>query len=201
MVCQAIHAERESPVMDPSIIAEKCAQNGLEFASPAQIVAFRETAARLIDPSVATAAAFQRVQDHTGASVFVHLQQELVTGALALFFLRSEGLAQLLSGQLNPADPDLAVVCAPGQIAAAAYGWGFAATTREGGRAVVQAAVALRDDLYPGIPSFTRPATPDGERVILGSIGYRPYPAIPGLAWIAAGAGPTRRPSSQEAAA
>lgn len=201
MVCQSLHAKRETPIMDPLLIAEKCNQMGMWLASREHIAAFRDTAARLIDPGVASTAVFEAVQDRTRASVFVHLENGTVTGALALFFFRAEGLAGLLGGVFNPAEPDLSGICAPGDTAHAAYGWGFAATTPAGGRAAVQASIALRDELFAAIPSFTRPATPDGERVLLGSIGYRPYPGVPGLAWIPGGSGPTRRPAEQGAAA
>jgi len=186
--------------MRPPQIVEKCNRAGLILASDAQIAAFRDAAARLIDPGVASVEVFQRVQRHTQASVFVHVENEAVTGALALFFFRPEGLAELLAGRFNPADPALPQICAPGEAAAAAYGWGFAAVSKAGGRAAVEASIALRDDLFSAIPSFTRPATPDGERVLLGSIGYRPYPGIPGLAWIPGGAPPTRRGKAAEAA-
>jgi hypothetical protein len=67
-------------------------------------------------------------------------------------------------------------MCRPGEPLAGAYGWGMAAHTRPGARAVVMG-TELMHKLWPELPFFTRAATPDGERLITGKWGFVHHPA------------------------
>lgn len=179
--------EQAGLVNDPKRIVAVAAQFGLELASDPDIAAGRAIAANLISDGIASVDAFIAMQRLTGASVLVRRENGVVTGMLGLFTLRLAGLRAIEAGSFNAIDPDWSQVARPGEEPAASYGWGFAATTEEGGRAAVKTSVALHRQLLWGAPTFTRTATPDGVRVILGSMGYRIYRADdPTLVWIPA---------------
>jgi hypothetical protein len=169
---------------DPKLVAQVCAQFGLELASDDDIRAGRAIAARLIGEGIASANTFIAMQRITRASVFVLREEGVVTGMLGLFMLREAGLKAIEAGTFDAVNPNWSMVADPGEAPAAGYGWGFAASTEQGGRAAVKASVALQRQLFWGIPTFTRTATEDGVRVILGSMGYRVYrPDDPTLVW------------------
>lgn len=159
----------------PERICDVTASFGLVLADLDQIRQARAISAALVGEGVAATETFVAVQQITQSSVFVYCENGAVTGVLGLFFLRQAGLDAIESGTFDAVNLDLDLIARPGEPPAAGYGWGFAATTQAGGRAVVKASAALRDKLFWGIPAFTRTATPDGVRVILGSLGYRPY--------------------------
>lgn len=172
---------------DPERIAAVCSQFGLELANDDDIRAGRAIAATLISDGIASADTFIAMQRYTGASVFVLREAGVVTGMLGLFSLRAAGLRAIEEGTFDAIDPDWGMVAVAGEEPAATYGWGFAASTEAGGRAAVKASVALHRQLLWGVPTFTRTATPDGVRVILGSMGYRIYrESDPTLVWIPA---------------
>lgn len=171
-------------VSDPTQIAAVAAQFAMELASDDDIRAGREIAARLISDSIASAETFIAMQRLTRASVFVHREAGAVTGMLGLFLLRPVGLAAIQKAHFDAIAPDFDQVARPGETPAACYGWGFAATTDRGAGAAVKTAVAMQKRLFWAIPTFTRTATPDGARVILGPMGYQIYSASdPTLVW------------------
>lgn len=148
------------------------------------MTAGRAIAAGLIGAGIASAETFIAMQRHTRSSVFVHLEDGEVTGMLGLFLLRASGLKAIQNGTFDAVNPDFAMVASPGERPAACYGWGFAASTERGGSAAVRAAVAMQQRLFWAIPTFTRTATPDGVRVILGPMGYQRYSeSDPTLVW------------------
>lgn len=159
----------------PERICEVTSTFGLVLADLDQIRQARAISAALVGEGVAATETFVAVQQITQSSVFVYCEDGAVTGVLGLFFLRQAGLDAIEKGAFDAVNLDLDLVARPGEAPAAGYGWGFAATTHAGGRAVVKASAALRDTLFWGLPAFTRTATPDGVRVILGSLGYKPY--------------------------
>ena len=177
--------EIEGRVSDAKRIVAVAGRFGMALATDDQIRAAREIAAKLISDGIASADTFIAVQTLTESSVFVFTESGRVTGMLGMFLLSERGLLAVKRGVFDAVAPDRAFVCQPGQPPAACYGWGFAATTEAGGRAAVKAAVALHDELFWAIPTFTRTATPDGVRVILGPMGYVRYrESDPTLVWL-----------------
>jgi hypothetical protein len=171
-------------VNDPERICEVAAAFGMALAEDEEMVAGREIAARLIGSGIASAETFIAMQRLTRCSVFVYREDREVTGLLGLFLMRPAGLKAVQNGTFDAVQPDFALVAPPGERPAACYGWGFAASTERGGSAAVRAAVALQQRLFWAIPTFTRTATPDGVRVILGPMGYQRYSqSDPTLVW------------------
>lgn len=170
---------------DVSLILEIARRFGMGPASGAEIEEGRAIAAALIHRGIADVETFKAVHRKTGYSVLVHRENSQVTGMLGLFFVDDEGYTMLKRGEFDAAHFDLDRVVAPGDKPVAGYGWGFAATTDAGGRAAVKTSVALQKALFWATPAFTRTATPDGVRVILGKMGYVPAPfGQPDLVWI-----------------
>lgn len=184
-VSELVSSEHASGrVNDPDRICEVAASFGMALADEAEMAAGREIAARLIGEGIASAETFSAMQRLTGSSVFVYREEGRVTGLLGLFLLRASGLAAIQNGTFDAVNPDLAMVAPPGERPHACYGWGFAASTERGGSAAVRAAVAMQQRLFWAIPTFTRTATADGVRVILGPMGYQRYsPGDKTLVW------------------
>jgi hypothetical protein len=136
----------------------------------------RAIAAELISPDVASEEAFAEVHNRNGAGVFVYRQDGLAQGFLGVILLRASGLAKIEADTFNAVAPDIEDVCVEGEEPAAVYGWGFAATTARASGAMVLGLMALRDSAGLNVPFFCRAATPAGAKVILGKMGYAPFP-------------------------
>lgn len=161
---------------DRDSVLAVAASYGLTPPAENEIGACRLIAAQRISDAVVTEERFAAVQAITGASLFAFREEGVVTGVLAFFFLRPAGLAALLEGRFDPQGFDLDLVARSDEPAAAAYAWGFAATTEAGGKAVVKGSAAIQEGLAWAIPVFTRVATDDGARVLYGKMGYAPVP-------------------------
>jgi len=161
---------------DPNAVLALARSFGLYPPDPHEMGPARALAATRISDAVVTEEAFAAVQSVTGASLFVHREDGQVTGVLAFFFFNEMGLTALESGAFDPSNVDLSLLAKPGETPVGAYAWGFAASTKLGGRAVVAASAALQDRLFWNIPVYTRAATADGERVLYGSLGYERAP-------------------------
>lgn len=183
-----------APVLEPQQVCSALQPFGLRPARPDAIQSARDWTAKLIGPSIAPPQALGAVHQLMGeAAVFVRSEAAELVGVLGWIALSQSGLQALVAGRFCAQDPDPDHVCRPGQSPSACYGWGIAGSTPEGAKAVVCATQVLYLDVYPGLPWFTRAATEDGRRVILGRFGYQPAPvADGGLLW---------RPAERERAA
>ncbi|MES1200114.1 MAG: hypothetical protein ABUS57_01540 [Pseudomonadota bacterium] len=147
----------------------------LRLADEDDIRVVREISSQRIGDAVASVETFSAVQRRTQSSVFVFGEKGAVSAMVGLFFLREPALALLDCCAFDASKPDLELIAPPGEPGAAAYGWGFVATSPAGGHAVVRAAMAFRDTLSWAIPTFTRTATEDGVRIIRGPMRYQIY--------------------------
>ncbi len=98
-----------------------------------------------------------------------------VAGVLGMEADHPAGLEAIQRHVFTQKDPPPEHLCAPGDPLACIYGWGFAARTCRASAQVVLGAISIRD-AFPGIAVFTRAATPAGQRIICGKMGYLPYP-------------------------
>ena len=109
-----------------------------------------------------------------------------ITALLAAFPVNARGLDLLQDGSFDTINIDVSTISSPGETPAAYYGWGFAAATKDGGRAVVKASAQIHRELYWATPTFARAVTADGLRA-LSSIGFLPTNgADRSLLWIPA---------------
>lgn len=158
-------------------LCESAAPHGVFPAHLDDIAPARVMAVELIGPGIAGVESLRAVHARTGASVFLFRDEDgVVQGVLGVVPLRGSGLAALEADRFDAADPDLDDVCLPNEAPAAVYSWGFAAATIRAAGAVVLAKMAMRDQGFPDVPFFCRAATPQGAKVALGKMGYRPFP-------------------------
>jgi len=164
----------------PAKVAAVAAQYGLEALGVPSLVEAHAIAVRLIGEGVAPAERLIALQAHFSASVFGLRESGQLTGLLAAFPLNALGLAAVENQSFDAAALDIELVSSPGERPAAYYGWGFAATTKDGARAVMRASSDIHRLLYWGAPTFARAVTNDGVRA-LQSIGFRPHAVSAGL--------------------
>lgn len=168
----------------PQNVAAVAAQHGLEVLDAEAIREARVLAVQLIGEGVASAERLISLQSQFGAALFGLRQEGVLTGLLAAFPLNATGLEALERGAFDAVALDTALVARPGEEPAAYYGWAFAATNHDGGRAVMMASVDIHRLLYWAVPTFARAVTADGSRA-LQRIGFRPHATQPGLFMIA----------------
>lgn len=145
----------------------------LRAASPEDIDEGRALAARLISEHLTSADILARVQAITGASLFVHREAGVITGVLGFFTVRPSGLSLLEAGGFDARDFDMDIIAREGEPPVGAYAFGVAASTKAGGSAIIRASAAIQEALFWSIPIYTRVATEDGARVLLGSLGFK----------------------------
>jgi len=171
---------------DPSEVSAVARQYGLLLLDEENIRAARALAARLVGGAVASDEAFVSVQHAAGAAIFGFFEAGEISALLAAFAVNANGLDLLQRGVFDAVDIDLSTIAPPGETPAAYYGWGFAAATNDGGRAVVKASAQIHRQLYWATPTFARAVTADGLRA-LTAIGFRPTnSADESLLWIPA---------------
>ena len=169
---------------DPELSAHVLASIGLDLASWDDMAPVYSLAQTMIGGDVASADVMRRVQAHTGGSVYVCREGTAITGLLAWLPLTPKGLRALISGRFNGLNPALAHLCGPGQASSAAYGWGYAGTTRKASALVIKGTLLARREVCPQLPFFTRGSTPDGARILRGRLDCQPFPIDrPGLFW------------------
>ena len=145
-------------------------------ARRAEIAEARQFAAKLIGGTIVTPEGLQRVHEHSGASLFLYHDEDELTGVLALVMLNAAGRDAICAEAFDALNPDLAHVAAEGEEPAALYGWGIAATRKLTARRLVDGLTAIASGPVGHLPYFSRAATPQGERLLIERIGFRPYP-------------------------
>jgi hypothetical protein len=159
--------------VDPAYVSRVAGRFGLHALEEAEMEEAHALAARLIGPGIAGAQAFVALQRAAVAAVFGAREEGVLTALLSAFPLNAGGLMRLEEGSFDAMNLDLAMLAAPGELPAAYYGWGFAAATKDGARAVVKASLEIHRQLYWGVPTYARAVTADGARA-LASIGFAP---------------------------
>ena len=169
---------------NPAEIAAVAQQFGLRVLDDAGVAIARALAVRLVPGGVAEASVFQAVQHAAGAAVFGFYEESTLTALLAAFPLNEYGRSGLACGGFDALQVDISLIAQPGEIPAAYYGWGFAAATKEGGRAVVKASAQIHRELFWATPTYARAVTADGLRA-LTAIGFQQAGVHnPSLLWI-----------------
>jgi len=112
------------------------------------------------------------VQSITGASLFIHREDGEITGVLGFFSVREAGLQALRAGGFDAREVDLDIIARAGEKPFAGYAFGVAASTKLAGQAIIGAAAAIQEAQFWALPIFTRIASEDGARVLLGSLGF-----------------------------
>jgi hypothetical protein len=175
---------------DPARICAVAALFELSLAAPNDIDRGRGLAADLIAAELASVDQLAAVQEITGASLFVHKEAGAVTGVLGFFGARLRGLQALEAGGFDARALDLDLIARPGETPAAVYAFGVAAATKQAGSYVIRGSAGIQEALFWKLPIFTRVASEDGARVLLGGLGFARMANDPSL---------VRRPPRQRA--
>jgi hypothetical protein len=170
--------------LEPPVIASCHVELGFEAASDDDLMFARELAAGLIGERIATLETSRTMRALHPMSTMVFKEEGKVTGVLGALPLRASGLLALATDRFDPVNPDPDQIAPAGEDPLAVYGWGFAATTRRASAAVLNGANLFRTTVFPTIPGFARAATDAGRRVLMGRLGYVPFPrSTTGLLW------------------
>ena len=159
---------------NPQAISSQLARVALAPFTAADLHAAGELARGALQGELAGGEAFRAVQAISGCAAYAFHEDGRLTGALAIIPLRMAALPSLRDDSFDSLDPDLGLVARPGEPLAAVYAWGIVGGTRRARAAVLAGLARLQREL--GVPFFCRAATDDGQRVILGRLGYRPQP-------------------------
>lgn len=161
---------------DPRLLVAIAAFHGARLASEDEFEAAQALAAGEVEGTIVTAAMFAEMQGLTQSSIFIVKEQGRITGCLAFFTLREGGVAALRAGQFAADAVDPNWVSRPGEAPEGVYAWGFAGRTSYARKAVVKASVTVAEAALWAVPAFTRIASADGERVLVGKMGFRRVP-------------------------
>jgi hypothetical protein len=164
--------------LEPVTLALRAELEALEIypARADQVAEARRFAAQLIGGAIVSPEGLQRVHEHSGAGLFLYHDEEELTGVLAIVLLSQAGLAATCDETFNALNPDLKHVAAEGEPPAGLYGWGIAATRKMTARRLVDGLSAIANGAVGHLPYFARAATPQGERLLIDRLGFRPYP-------------------------
>ncbi len=169
----------QQPIIAPCHVAL-----GFDTASDDELMLARELAAGLIGESIATLETSRTMRALHPMSTMVFKENGMVTGVMGVLPLRASGLLALATDRFDPVNPDPDQIAPAGEEPLAFYGWGFAATTRRASAVVINGANLFRTTVFPTIPGFARAATDAGRRVLMGRLGYSPFPrSTTGLLW------------------
>ncbi|MCG8443439.1 MAG: hypothetical protein MI723_16670 [Caulobacterales bacterium] len=156
-------------------------QAGLMRPRGDELPQLHRLAARLFGDGIAILNEVNKIDAHTGNSVWVYRENGAVTGINSMLPLSPWGHELLLIGNLDPQSAALDCLTAPGETCAAIYCWGYGGTTPRARAAVVRASMRLREGLFAPVPVYARAATPDGRRT-MERMGYVDVPdALPDL--------------------
>lgn len=158
---------------DRALIGKVAARFGLQVLDDAGVKEGRALAARLLNEAVASEECFLLIHHAVGAAFLGFYEDAQLTGFMAAFPLNRDGHERVQSGAFDAINLDPLLVSWDGDPPEAYYGWGFVASTKEGGRAVVKASAALHQELFYATPTYARAVTADGLRA-LTSLGFRP---------------------------
>jgi hypothetical protein len=154
-------------------IHARLAQRNLYPASSADIESAYRLALELIGPGIARPEVLQRVQNQTGAAMFIARDRDAMTGVLALVMLNEAGRRAVVSDAFNAIDPPAAELAHRGDPPAALYVWGAAATTLRTAQRLIEGYMDVDRFVVPHLDCFSRPATPAGERILMGRLRFR----------------------------
>ncbi|CAN5492482.1 hypothetical protein BH10PSE5_BH10PSE5_00180 [soil metagenome] len=161
---------------------EHLARLGFTLATPSEIEAGRDIAARTVGPAVATAETLQGVQDRTACSSFAYRGADGgLAGVLCVIPLTPAAAPVLKAGMFDGIEPPPSMVARPCDRVIALYGWGIAGVTWRGRAEVIAAALAIHSEIYDTVNLYGRAATPGGERTLLRRMGARAVPGPGGL--------------------
>ncbi len=144
--------------------------------------AVHELATAELGPGLASLKEIKRVDNLTGASIWVIRRKDAVTGFLAPLALTEAGVAALTDGTFDAANIDAAWVAKLGEPLAGFYCWCYAGKDQVSRGALVLGLRTLIDTHFTDLPFFGKDSTEAGAR-IMRHLGFFPFDDTPHLFW------------------
>jgi hypothetical protein len=166
----------------PGASEEMMASVRLFHPEDGEYAAVHALASDTIGGSLASEAEIRRVDQLTGASIWVMRRRGEVSGFLAPLALTLAGRNALIRGSFDPFAIDQAWVARMGEPLAGFYCWSYAGRDQVSRGALVLALRTLIDHHFTDLPFFGRDTTAAGAR-IMGHLGFSPFDATPHLFW------------------
>jgi len=149
-----------------------------------EVAEARALAVRLIGGDMATTETIARVHQRTGAGLFIIRENGALAGLLAFLLLSERGRTALLKGALDTLAPAPDHLIEPGEEAAGVYSWAIAAANHGVAQSLVRGHERMRHVAVPHLPFYLRPVTPQGRRLAVVRLGFKPLPGRRnGLFW------------------
>jgi len=180
---KSLGGERRHPCYRPGASESMMADIRLEHAvNEADYAAVHQLACDQLGPGLASLEEIRRVDELTGASIWVLRRHDQVTGFLAPLALTSAGVSALTEGRFTAANIEDAWVARLGEPLAGFYCWCYAGGDQVSRGALVLGLRTLIDRRFPDMPFFGRDSTEAGAR-IMRHLGFFPFDDAPHLFW------------------
>ena len=180
---QTLGGERPHPKYMHGASEEMMASVRLEHAvSEEDYAAVHGLATKELGPGLASLAEIKRVDQLTGASIWVIRRKGEVTGFLAPLALSAAGVKALVDDTFDAANIRAEWVVRVGEPLAGFYCWCYAGKDQVSRGALVLGLRTLIDRHFPTLPFFGRDSTEAGAR-IMAHLGFFPFDSTPHLFW------------------
>jgi hypothetical protein len=180
----------QSQTNSPTVEAIRTSFGAFDMSPPTSPAEYRLAhafAERLIGGKNASAATLRRVQELSGASLFLFKENDELAGFVAIILLNERGLKAVLADRFDATRPLSRLVARHDDEPAAAYAWGIAAANHDAAKRMMQALGGAVARAIPHLAFFGRVATDAGRRLVIDRIGFKPVPGSKtGLLWIEA---------------
>ena len=180
---QSLGGERLHPKYMTGASEEMMASVRLEHAvSEEDYAAVHALATAELGPGLASLAEIKRVDELTGASIWVIRRKGEVTGFLAPLALSAAGVKALVDDTFDAANIRAEWVVRVGEPLAGFYCWCYAGKDQVSRGALVLGLRTLIDRHFQNLPFFGRDSTEAGAR-IMAHLGFFPFDSTPHLFW------------------
>lgn len=180
---QTLGGERLHPKYMTGASEEMMASVRLEHAaSEEDYAAVHALATQELGPGLASLDEIKRVDQLTGASIWVIRRKGEVTGFLAPLALSAAGVKALIDDTFDAANIRAEWVVRVGEPLAGFYCWCYAGKDQVSRGALVLGLRTLIDRHFQTLPFFGRDSTEAGAR-IMAHLGFFPFDSTPHLFW------------------
>ena len=182
-VLQRMGGDRLHPRYSPG--ASEAMMAGVKLMHPESDEEYAEVhalATAELGPDLASLEEIKRVDQLTGASIWVIRRHRSVSGFLAPLGLTLAGRDALVAGEFDAAHVQEQWVARLGEPIAGFYCWCYAGRDQVTRGALVLALRTLIDTHFPDLPFFGRDSTEAGAR-IMRHLGFFPFFRAPHLFW------------------
>jgi hypothetical protein len=166
----------------PTTSPDMMASLRMSRPEPTDYAAVYALATEQLGPGLATTDEIRRVDEMTGAAIWVVRRHGEVAGFLAPLALTHAGRDALLEGEFDPTNIDRSWVAAMGAPLAGFYCWCYGGRDQVTRGALVLGLKTLIDKHFADLPFFGKDTTEAGAR-IMRHLGFHSFETTPHLFW------------------